>query len=347
MRSSILKIFLGIILSIGFIEANAQVFPKIIKKNNTNTTGSGTQERKNIEFRSFDQESYLRTLSSVTDSIIFENNVNLGKVRSIVSEDPYIMIWAPTNKLVKVSEQIQIDSIWITAFEYYSSWDSKKIDIYNFDPKTFQDSVNIRLYDPFFGYDWKMPLTKTPVTSIFGSRWGRWHYGTDLDLDTGDPVYSGFDGIVRVRSYDRYGYGYYLVVRHKNGLETLYGHLSKFLVDVGQEVKAGDIIAKGGSTGRSTGSHLHYELRYRGLPFDPQNVYEFDQEKIIGPNFLITPNTFSHVVKARTAAYHRVKKGETLGSIARKYGVSINTITRLNGISTRSILRIGQNLRVK
>lgn len=347
MRSSILKIILGILLSIGFFEANAQVFPKIVKKNNTNTTGSENQERKNIEFRSFDQESYLRTLSSVTDSIIFENNVNLGKVRSIVSEDPYVMIWAPTNRLVKVSEQIQIDSIWITAYEYYSTWDSKKIDIYNFDPKTFTDSVNIRLYDTFFGYDWKMPLDKTPVTSTFGSRWGRWHYGTDLDLITGDPVYSGFDGIVRVRSYDRYGYGYYLVIRHKNGLETLYGHLSKFLVDVGQEVKAGDIIAKGGNTGRSTGSHLHYELRYRGLPFDPQNVYEFDEEKIIGQNFLITPNTFSHVVKARTAAYHRVKKGETLGSISRRYGTSINTITRLNGISTRSILRIGQNLRVR
>ena len=347
MRSTVLKLVLGIFLSIGLTEANAQVFPKIIKRNNNTTQSSGTQERKNIELRGFDQESYLRTLSSVTDSIIFENNVNLGKVRSIVSEDPNVMIWAPTNQLVKVSEQIQIDSIWITAYEHYSSWDSKKVDIYNFDPKTFQDSINIRLYDPFFGYEWKMPLDKTPVTSSFGPRWGRIHPGTDLDLNTGDPVYSGFDGIVRVRSYDRYGYGYYLVVRHKNGLETLYGHLSKFLVDVGQEVKAGDLIAKGGSTGRSTGSHLHYELRYRGLPFDPQLVYEFDEAKIIGPNYLITPSTFSQVVKARTAAYHRVKKGETLGSIARKYGVSINTITRLNGISTRSILRIGQNLRVR
>lgn len=347
MRSSILKIFLGLILSIGFSEANAQVFPKIIKKNKSTTNASEPQERKNIELRGFDQQSYLRTLSTITDSIIFENNVNLGKVRSIVSEDPNVMIWAPTNQLVKVSEQIQIDNIWITAYEYFSSWDSKKIDIYNFDPKTFQDSVNIRLYDPFFGYEWKMPLAKTPVTSTFGSRWGRWHYGTDLDLVTGDPVYSGFDGIVRVRSYDRYGYGYYLVIRHKNGLETLYGHLSKYLVEVGQEVKAGDLIAKGGSTGRSTGSHLHYELRYRGLPFDAQDVYDFDEEKIVGPNYLITPNTFEHLVKARTAAYHRVKRGENLGSIARKYGVSVSTLTRLNGISTRSILRIGQNLRVR
>jgi len=118
----------------------------------------------------------------------------------------------------------------VTAYEHYSSWDSNKIDIYNFDLKNFKDSVNIRLYDPFFGYDWKMPLDSTPVTSGFGYRWRRWHYGTDLDLNTGDPVYSGFDGIVRIKSYDRYGYGYYIVIRHKNGLESVYGHLSKQLV---------------------------------------------------------------------------------------------------------------------
>ncbi|MDF2157929.1 M23 family metallopeptidase [Algoriphagus sp. CAU 1675] len=344
MRYPLILIF-GIFLSIGPFQVNAQIFPKIIKKNTTTT--NLPQERKTIELREFDQEAYLRTLTSITDSLIFENNVNLRKTRSIISEDPNIMIWAPTNQLVKVSEQILIDSIWITAYEHYSSWDSKKIDIYNFDVKNFQDSVNIRLYDPIFGYDWKMPLESTPKTSEFGFRWGRMHYGTDLDLNTGNPVYSGFDGIVRVRSYDRYGYGYFLVIRHKNGLETLYGHLSKFLVDVGQEVKAGDLIAKGGNTGRSTGSHLHYELRYRGLAFDPEKVYDFNDSKILTQDYLITPETFSHVAKARSRAYHRVKSGDTLGGIARRYGVSVNTIARLNGISTRSILRIGQNLRVR
>ncbi len=344
MRYPLILIF-GIFLSIGPIQVNAQIFPKIIKKNTTTT--NLPQERKTIELREFDQEAYLRTLISITDSLIFENNVNLRKTRSIISEDPNMMIWAPTNKLVKVSEQILIDSIWITAYEHYAPWDSKKVDIYNFDIKNFQDSINIRLYDPIFGYDWKMPLESTPITSNFGFRWGRMHYGADLDLNTGNPVYSGFDGIVRVRSYDRYGYGYFLVIRHKNGLETLYGHLSKFLVDIGQEVKAGDLIAKGGSTGRSTGSHLHYELRYRGLAFDPEKVYDFKESKILTQDYLITPETFSHVAKARSRAYHRVKSGDTLGGIARRYGVSVNTITRLNGISTRSILRIGQNLRVR
>ncbi len=347
MRYLILLIFLSLNLSIGLTESSAQIFPKIIKKNKVVVPPEGSQERRNIELRGFDQDTYLRTLSSITDSIIFKNNVNLGRVRSIVAEDQNIMIWAPTNRLIKVSEQIKIDSIWVTAYEHYAPWDSNKIDIYNFDPKTFNDTINIRLYDPFFGYNWKMPLDQTAVTSPFGYRWRRWHYGTDLDLNTGDPVYSAFDGIVRIKSYDRYGYGYYIVVRHKNGLETLYGHLSKQLVDIGEEVKAGDLIGKGGSTGRSTGSHLHYELRYRGLAFDPQKVYDFTSSKISGPNYTLTPDLFSHVVQARTNAYHRVKRGENLGAIARRYGVTISTLTRLNGISTRSILRVGQNLRVR
>jgi murein DD-endopeptidase MepM/ murein hydrolase activator NlpD len=344
MRSLILKSILGFILSIGLFQANAQVFPKIIKRNPVPVQ---SQERRNIELREFDQAGYLRTLSTQTDSLLFQNNVNLARIRSIISEDPFSLNWAPTNQLIKISEQIQIDSIWVTAYEYFSNWDSRKVDIYNFQIKDLQDSVNLRLYDEGSGELWKMPLDVIKITSIFGPRWGRGHYGTDLDLETGDPVYSGFDGIVRVKSYDRYGWGYYVLVRHKNGLESLYGHLSKQLVEVGQELKAGDILGKGGSTGRSTGSHLHYELRYRGLPFDPQKVYDFTNVDIRSKNLLISKSLFDQVAQARAAAYHRVKRGENLGSIARRYGVSVSQITRLNGISTRTILRIGQSLRIK
>ena len=346
MRNFILKAILGVVLSIGFVEADAQVFPKIVKKNQT-TSPANAQERRNIELRQFDQESYLRALSSQTDAIIFQYDVNLARLRSIVSEEQDAFTWAPTNQLIQVSEQVQIDSIWVTAFEYYSTWDSKKVDIYNLDIRNFQDSLQLRLYDSRFGQEWKMPLDKSIVTSNFGGRWGRSHYGTDLDLETGDPVYSGFDGIVRVRGYDRYGWGYYILVRHKNGLETLYGHLSKQIAEVGDEVKAGDVLGKGGSTGRSTGSHLHYEMRYKGLAFDPEGVYDFKKGELLKQDILISKNLFSQVVKARAAAYHRVKRGDTLGSIARKYDVTMSQITKLNGISTRSILRVGQNLRIK
>lgn len=341
-----LKVILGILLSIGFFEANAQVFPKIIKRNNT-TNPANAQERKNIELRQFDQETYLRTLSSQTDSMIFQYDVNLARIRSIISEDRNVMSWAPTNQMIRVSEQIQIDSIWVTAFEYFSNWDSQKVDIYNFDIKNFSDSLNLRLYDPRFGLDWKMPVESPIVNSQYGYRWRRMHYGTDLDLNIGDPVYSGFDGIVRVKSYDRYGYGYFYVVRHKNGLETVYGHLSKHVAEVGDEVKAGDLLGRGGSTGRSTGPHLHYELRYKGVPFDPERVYDFKTKAISIQDLLVSKELFGQTIQARAAAYHKVKRGDTLGSISRRYGVTVAQLTRLNSINSRTILRVGQNLRIK
>ena len=327
------------------IKEFTQGFPKIIKRN---PAGTGqASERKNIELREFDQVTYLQTLSNQTDSLLFQDNVNLARIRSIISEEPFALDWAPSDEVIQVAEQIQVDSVWITAFEYFSNWDTKKVDIYNLDIKDFQDSLLLKLYDEEMGQFWKMPLNDLLVNSRFGPRWGRMHGGTDLDLSTGDPIYSTFDGIVRVKGYDRYGYGYYYVVRHKNGLETLYGHLSKHVVEVGQEVKAGDFLGKGGSTGRSTGPHLHYELRYKGLPFDPEIVYDFEKNEITKQELLINKELFSHIAKARAAAYHRVKRGDNLGSIARRYGVTISQLTRLNGISTRSILRIGQNLRVK
>jgi murein DD-endopeptidase MepM/ murein hydrolase activator NlpD len=364
MRGLVWILFLGIAFGLGLMQSHAQVlpktsnekknfdlkeltqgFPKIIKKNPSGENSSS--KRLNIELRQFDEVGYLQTLSNKTDSLLFQNTVDLERIRSIISEDPFSMDWAPSNEVVTTSEQILVDSVWITAFEYFSNWDTKKVDIYNFDIREFNDSLVLKLYDEKIGEFWKMPMTDVLVNSRFGPRWGRMHWGVDLDLDTGDAVYTTFDGIIRVKGYDRYGYGYYYVVRHKNGLETLYGHLSKHVMEVGDEVLAGDLLGKGGSTGRSTGPHLHYELRYRGLLFDPEIVYDFEQNQILKQELLVDKKLFGHIAKARAAAYHRVKRGENLGTISRRYGVSISQITRLNGISTRSILRIGQSLRVK
>jgi murein DD-endopeptidase MepM/ murein hydrolase activator NlpD len=374
MSSLIRILFFGIAISVGLVDSYAQVLPKVFNKNQTSTPSStdkkafdlkemtqgfpkiikknptgenGPSKRLNIELRQFDEAGYLRTLSTKTDSLLFQNTVDLERIRSIISEDPFSIEWAPTNEVVETSEQILVDSVWITAFEYFSNWDTKKVDIYNFDIREFKDSLVLKLYDEKIGESWKMPMTDVLVNSRFGPRWGRMHGGVDLDLNTGDAVYSTFDGIIRVKSYDRYGFGYYYVVRHKNGLETLYGHLSKHVMEVGDEVQAGDLLGKGGSTGRSTGPHLHYELRYRGLYFDPEIVYDFEKNQILKQELLVDKKLFGHVAKARAAAYHRVKRGENLGTISRRYGVSISQITKLNGISTRSILRIGQSLRVK
>jgi murein DD-endopeptidase MepM/ murein hydrolase activator NlpD len=338
-------ILLFLFLGVGTLSSYAQNFPKIIKKSKPQSNIQNNPLSRDL--RLFDPEKYLQELTRETDSLLYKDYVNLKKRLSIVAEDTLSMVWAPTNQLVQVSEKILIDSIWVTAFEYYSSWDSQKINIYDFNPKDFKDSVLIKLYDPFFGTDWKLPLNETRITSEFGFRRFRWHHGTDLKLTTGDPVYSAFDGIVRIRSFDRNGYGYYIVVRHKNGLETLYGHLSKFSVEIGQEVKAGDIIGLGGSTGRSTGPHLHFEIRYQGLSINPTEIFDFNIGRIKNEFYTITSSSFDHVIQAQQTVYHRVRSGENLSIIARRYGVRVSTITRLNNISTNSVLRVGQRLRIK
>lgn len=117
------------------------------------------------------------------------------------------------------------------------------------------------------------------LTSPFGWRRRRMHKGVDLKLYVGDTVRAAFDGKIRVRKYERRGYGYYYVVRHNNGLETVYGHLSKQLVAQDQEVKAGQAIGLGGNTGRSSGSHLHFEMRFMGIALDPSDIIDFDSFK--------------------------------------------------------------------
>lgn len=123
-----------------------------------------------------------------------------------------------------------------------------------------------------------VPPVKGVLTSGYGyrPRFGRMHKGVDLNLNTGDTIVAAFDGKVRIAKYEGKGYGYYLVIRHDNGLETIYGHLSKFIAHPNQYVRAGEPIALGGSTGRSTGPHLHFETRYMGMAINPEAIIDFE-----------------------------------------------------------------------
>ncbi len=281
---------------------------------------------------------------------------NPVKKLSIVSEDTSSLNLGEQS-IVEMSEQIQMDdSAWVKIAAYYAIWDTHNLNPYRKDGRQIQDTIALTLYNKKHPY--KMPLVKTPVTSDFGFRGYRWHYGTDLDLDTGDSVKTAFDGVVRISKWDGGGYGNYLVVRHVNGLETVYGHLSKPIAKVGQYVKAGQLIGWGGSTGRSSGPHLHYEVRYEGNPIDPEEMYDFPEYLLKGENFKVTSALFNYynrakkkssygASRARKVVYHKVRSGEVLGTIARKYGVSVSQITRLNHISSRTTLRPGRNLRIK
>ena len=222
---------------------------------------------------------------------------------------------------------------------YEGNWNTQNVGAYG--SVTIPDSfdIDVRNFEtPFEGR----------ITSKFGPRRGRFHYGTDIKLQTGDTVRAAFDGKVRVQRFERRGYGYFIVLRHSNGLETVYGHLSKFLVEPEQSVKAGEPIALGGNTGRSSGSHLHFETRFLGQAIDPQSIIDFENSSTYDDYYVFRKNkvdTNNKFASGNGIIYHRIKSGDTLGAIARKYGTTVTQLCRLNGIKSNKVLRIGSTLR--
>ena len=246
---------------------------------------------------------------------------------------------------------------------YDSWWNTELLHAYQgFSKEAIPEEVDILLVDETHGF--KVPY-QAKVHSGFKWRHRRPHYGVDLSLDTGDSIRVAFDGVVRFSSgYRTGGYGNLVVVRHSNGLETYYGHLSKRLVIPGEPVKAGEVIGLGGSTGRSTGPHLHFETRYKGQPFDPEHIIDFDKGALRSALFTLKKdylNIYSHygqteqqvakakaeVAAAKQAQYYKVRKGDTLGKIASRHGTTVSKLCKLNGIKSNKVIRPGQRIRVR
>ena len=184
------------------------------------------------------------------------------------------------------------------------------------------------------------------ITSNFGDRSARYHYGIDIKLYKGDPVKSAFEGVIRISQYSK-SYGNVVVVRHNNGLETLYAHLSARKVKEGDHVEAGDVIGLGGNTGRSTGSHLHFECRFKGEPINPNDIINWEEGKLACDTLLLAPENFSYLKTARSKKYHTIRSGDTLSGIARKYGTSLSAICSLNGMNRNSTIYAGRKIRVR
>lgn len=249
---------------------------------------------------------------------------------------------------VMLEEELAMEDLMYPADELYGShWENKWVNPYRNVKIEFPDSAEIDCSHFILPID-----NEIKVTSKYGPRRRRMHYGIDLKVYVGDTIRAAFDGKVRIRSYERRGYGKYLVVRHPNGLETVYGHLSGYLVDENEIVRAGQPIGLGGNTGRSTGSHLHFETRFLGQPVNPADIIDFEngvphQDLYVFRNIKINGRKSNIYTSSNTQmVYHKIRSGETLGHVARKYGTSVNELCRLNGLSRKSTLRIGQSIRV-
>lgn len=289
---------------------------------------------------------------------------------------------APIDKRMRAIDSVSIvrmlekEALGDPAASIYPEWDNNYTTQYGVDmPKEYK--IDLRGFH--------MPCESRRVTSSYGYRrsFRRNHYGTDIKVYIGDTIRSAFSGKVRIVAYNRRGYGKYVVVRHHNGLETVYGHMSKHLVKENQEVKAGEPIGLGGNTGRSTGSHLHFETRFLGKFIDPEKMFDFKAQDVladfylyssVGRSRLLTAEeernlpsnevlaslggpTFQADKEAQSKKFqqerkaslrshvHKVRKGESLSVIAKKRGITVSKLCKLNNISTKTVLRVGQILK--
>ena len=273
---------------------------------------------------------------------------------------------------VALQRLIEFENLENPAADLYEDWD-------NFHAHSkvtaLPDSFRISLKN------FCMPTDSRVLTSNYGARWGRQHKGLDIKVYIGDTIRAAFAGKVRVVQYERRGYGKYVVIRHDNGLETYYAHLSKQLVIEDQEVRAGDPIGLGGNTGRSTGSHLHFETRLCGVALNPALLFDFRNQDVTGDFYTFRRSKYAaesaqatrlrganaNVSRGRLETaddddsemaiaapeasfapevhFHKVKKGETLNSIAKKRGMTIDALCKLNHIGKNIRLMPGQILK--
>ena len=305
----------------------------------------------------------LRLRPTKIESIFDTNGLTVLDTLATENDAVQVILYSNNSWKYVLNREVAKDS---TIFEKY--WDTTTLFPYKeVDMSGMPKSVVIDLVDSLTSYHCPYQGSVHP-RGKYGPRRRRQHQGVDLPLKMGDPVYATFCGRVRISQYNKGGYGNLVIIRHDNGLETYYGHLSERLVEPDQWVEAGQIIGLGGSTGRSTGPHLHFETRYYGQSFDPERLIDFKNGTLSRETFLLKKSFFSiysnagqdfedeianeeqdkkEAAEKAAMKYYKIRSGDTLGGIARRYGTTVTNLCRLNGIKSTTVLRIGRSLRVR
>ena len=316
-----------------------------------------------------------RTIKTLTISLLFALATEPVAAQDLLARQ------APVDRRAKKLDSIEVktfaerENIQSPASELYGDeWDNVTTKHSSELPETF--TINLRHFC--------MPTPSRVVTSNFGMRWGRQHKGLDIKVYVGDTIRAAFSGKVRIVRYNPGGFGKYIVIRHPNGLETYYGHLSEQLVHENQVVRAGEPIGLGGNTGRSTGSHLHFETRLCGVALNPALFFDFRNQDVTGDEYVFNRRTYEresadatrergkvgnggytrdmvqggtlgrsetaeaaigYAINGPERLYYKVKSGETLESIANKLHVDISKLCRLNGFRKSQRVKVGQIVR--
>ncbi len=269
----------------------------------------------------------LFTLDNIPYALINEINFQIALKEDI-----------PDLPLASEAFVIPDDGSGYPANYFYQKWNTKSTNPYSPDLSKYDSTLVLDLGAYHHPVD-------NIVTSRFGWRDGRNHNGIDLDLEVWDPVHSAWDGVVRFASWGG-GFGRLVIVRHFNGLETYYAHLHRFKVEPGDYVHAGQVVGLGGSSGHSTGSHLHFEIRFKGIPLNPDHLIDFKEQQLLSDLIVLNKSRWSYSVFPKGTLFHHVRKGEFLQRIASRYGTTISELCHMNGIKRNDYLRVGQKLRV-
>ena len=275
---------------------------------------------------------------SQTNDTILESNSLLDTLvidTSIVLNDT---IHIDTTTIVD-SSHIYFDTLRV----FKENWSNSNIFPYRTGaaPKV-PDSLVIALVDTT--HKFVLPVYGE-ISSPYGWRGRRMHKGIDIKLYRGDTVLACFDGKVRFAKYNHGGYGYLVIIRHFNGLESYYAHLTELKVEANEYVKAGQFIGTGGNTGAPrVGTHLHWELRWKDYTFDPLKIVDFENKKLSTDTLIVSDKIIKYKPSSKTGRAHIVKQGDTLSAIAVKYHTSIGYLCALNEIRRNGTLRIGQRI---
>jgi len=246
--------------------------------------GFSQQKKKNSKSKS---NTHVKKRTSVKS-----RRKNTAKFKRPIQRPIYLSkkTWVTNSGIPKDSAFYLSDYLLSNDPIYTSEWSNAVL----FSQKTMTDTTEEIIFR-LINNDEKFTLTwYGRMNSVFGYRWGKQHQGLDLSLNFGDTVVAAFDGIVRYAKANSGGYGNCIVVRHNNGLETLYGHLNSINVSENQFVKSGELIGLGGSTGHSTGPHLHFETRYKGIAIDPQLFIDISTQQLKSETVIFDKNDLKY-----------------------------------------------------
>lgn len=300
--------------------------------------------------------NFYKTIKNKSEGLIYAMIDSLFQLDSIPYNllnplNLYVVLHPKELELPPTYSFVNNDTSFYPAHAYYNRWsnrvawdypasisenDSIEVLLLKEDEEEYHHPVGAKTLRRYFGW----------VASPFGWRDGRSHNGVDLELHHWDSIYCMFPGKVRMaRTYS--DFGKVVVVRHNNGLETLYAHMSKTAVKEGQTVNAGALLGHGGQTGNATGTHLHLEMRFKGLPINPAHIISFKNKDVHADTLVLKKMKHTYIAFPAGTEFHTVKRGEYPSKVAKRYGITTEKLCQMNEITRKTRLAVGQKLRVK